>query len=332
MKRFVGIDGGGTKTDFLLIDDTGRSLATRREGSAYYLETGMDGLRRLLSSGIEQLLASTGLASGDITYAYLGIPAYGENESLLPTLDRIADDALPSARYACANDVNCGWAGALAGCDGIAVVAGTGSIAYGQFEGRSARAGGWGELFGDEGSAYWVAREALNLFSRMSDGRLRRGLLYQRIREHFATERDLEICAAVYGPPALGRRELAALSRLVADTAGEGDKDARNIFSNAASELASLVHAIRDNLEVPDGVDLPVSWCGGMLHSGGLLLPLFETALHATFRRYELRRPRLLPCAGAALYAATLAGSPLSEAAIRQLESTHAASGARIDT
>ena len=76
-------------------------------------------------------------------------------------------------RYRCGNDAVCGWAGALAGEDGINIVAGTGSIGYGEFEGRAARAGGWGELFSDEGSAHWIAREALSLFSRMSDGRRR---------------------------------------------------------------------------------------------------------------------------------------------------------------
>ena len=71
----------------------------------------------------------------------------------------------------------CSWAGSLACEDGISVIAGTGSMAYGEYEGRSARAGGWGELIGDEGSAYWIAREGMNLFSRMSDGRAPRGPL-----------------------------------------------------------------------------------------------------------------------------------------------------------
>ncbi len=59
----------------------------------------------------------------------------------------------------CGNDMVCGWAGSLACADGINVVAGTGSICYGEYQGRSARCGGWGELFSDEGSAYWIARQ-----------------------------------------------------------------------------------------------------------------------------------------------------------------------------
>lgn len=263
MRRFLGIDGGGTKTDFLLIDAAGNTLAQRREGSAYYLETGMEALRQMLVEGIRQTAASAGVAAEDVSYAFLGLPAYGENQSMLPDLDHIADEALPPGRYNCANDVKCGWAGALAAADGITIVAGTGSIAYGQLAAHSARAGGWGELFGDEGSAFWIAREALTLFSRMSDGRAPTGPLHALIREHFAVESDLEVCAAVYGPPTLGRREFAGLARLAAEAARNGDTQAMEIFSRAARELVAAVHAVRDRLEAPPEMRVPVSWCGG---------------------------------------------------------------------
>ncbi len=325
MSWFLGIDGGGTKTDFLLIDAGGNALAHRREGSAYYLETGVEALRRMLVEGIRQTLATAGLAPEDVSYAFLGLPAYGENRSMLHSLDHIADDVFPTSRYSCANDVQCGWAGSLAGVDGITIVAGTGSIAYGQLAAHSARAGGWGELFGDEGSAFWIAREALTLFSRMSDGRTPAGPLHALIRQHFRVESDLEVCAAVYGPPALGRREFAGLSRLASEAARNGDAQTMEIFSRAARELAAVVHAVRDRLQAPPEIRIPVSWCGGVLQSDGLLLPLFESALASSGRPYAPAPPRLLPCAGAALYAATLAGAPLSSQAIDKLARTHAA-------
>ena len=74
----------------------------------------------------------------------------------------------------------CGWAGALACQDGINIVASTGSIAYGEYRNRRGRAGGWGEMFGDEGSEYWVARQGLIAFARMSDLRSPKGPLYGR--------------------------------------------------------------------------------------------------------------------------------------------------------
>jgi N-acetylglucosamine kinase-like BadF-type ATPase len=320
---YLGIDGGGTKTEFVLIDDSGDViLSTRRESSAYYLEIGMQGLRELLVTTIRDMLASRSLTLNDLSFAFLGLPAYGENSTLLPQLDNILLDLLPKPRYHCANDVVCGWAGALAGEEGIAVVAGTGSIAYGELAARRARSGGWGELFGDEGSAYWLAREALALFSRMSDGRTPRGPLYSLVRRHFGIENDLDLCAKIYGPPALSRSELAALSRLAADAAQSGDASARHMFDSAAQEVAALVHAVRDALGVTPDLQVATSYCGGLLEADGPLLPRFEQALQGSGRAYDLRPPRLRPAAGAAVAAARLAGMPLSPAAVQRLENT----------
>ena len=82
------------------------------------------------------------------------------------------------------------------------LIAGTGSIAYGEFDGRTARAGGWGELFSDEGSAYWIAREGLKLFSRMSDGRSARGALYDILRQSLrAAIRSRSLCCYLREEP-----------------------------------------------------------------------------------------------------------------------------------
>lgn len=319
MKTFLGVDGGGTKTDFLLIDETGKVLAAHRGGSAYYLELGLDAVRAMMVEGIRATLARAGIGAAQLEFAFLALPAYGEDRALLPRLDSIAAEVLSADRYRCDNDVVCGWAGALAACDGVNIVAGTGSIAYGEFQTRGARAGGWGELFSDEGSAYWIAREGLTLFSRMSDGRSPKGALYGLIREHFKLQADLDVCAAVYGPPALTRSELAALAPLVARAAREGDAQARRLFERAAHELAEVVHAVRDKLAVPPGVLFPVSYSGGMFRLEGLLKPLLEAALLAGERCYEFVMPRLSPVAGAALYAAKLAGAPLSVGSVAAL-------------
>ena len=319
MKTFLGVDGGGTKTDFLLIDASGAVLASHRGGSAYYLELGLDALQAMMFAGIEATLRQAGIAADEVEYAFLGLPAYGEDRALLPRLDGIASDLLPAGRYHCGNDVVCGWAGALAAGDGINIVAGTGSIAYGEFEGRGARAGGWGELFSDEGSAYWIVREGLTLFSRMSDGRAPKTALYDLIRSHFHLQADLDVCAAVYGPPALTRSGLAALAPLVARAARQGDAGARRLFEQAAQELAAVIHAVRDQLNVPSDALLPVSYSGGMFRLEGLLKPMLEAAVGAGSRRYEFVAPRLSPVAGATLYAARLAGAALSAQSVERL-------------
>jgi N-acetylglucosamine kinase-like BadF-type ATPase len=319
VKTFLGIDGGGTKTDFLLIDATGRVLGSHQGGSAYYPETGFDGLQTMLAEGVEVTLKQGGLSLAQLEFAFIGLPAYGEDSGILPRLDRIATDVLPQKRFRCGNDMVCSWAGALAGSDGINVVAGTGSIAYGEYETLCARAGGWGELFSDEGSAHWIAREGLTLFSRMSDGRAPRSPLYELIRERFHLHADLDICAVVYGPPPLSRSKLAALAPLVARAARAGDNSARQLFEQAAQHLASIVHAVRDQLDIPLGTPLPVSYSGGMFRMEGLLKPMLEAALSSGDRCYHFVAPRLSPVAGAALYAAKLAHSVLTEDSLTEL-------------
>jgi N-acetylglucosamine kinase-like BadF-type ATPase len=319
VRTYLGVDGGGSKTCFLLIDESGQILAEHREGPAYYLEIGLPALEAMLARGIAETLTRGGIEVSDLTFAFLGLPAYGEDSMLLATLDAAPAAALPGGRYRCGNDMICGWAGALAGEDGINIVAGTGSIAYGEYAGASARGGGWGELFGDEGSAYWLAREGLRLFSCMSDGRAARGALYSLVRRYFGLSEDLDLCGAIYGKSLAQRSNFAQLSKLVAEAAGAGDPEARALFAQAAAELADIVQAVRLNLRVPPRLELPVSYSGGLFEQRDLLLEPFAAALARSTRPYRLLPARLPPEAGAALQAARLCQSPLDAAAIAAL-------------
>jgi len=327
VKTYLGVDGGGSKTRFLLIDEEGKVLGAHAAGPAYHLEIGLEALERMLAQGIKRTLQEGGIATTGVTFAFLGLPAYGEDRGVQAKLDDAPAAALPRGSYRCGNDMVCGWAGALAGADGINIVAGTGSIAYGEYAGRSARAGGWGELFGDEGSAYWLARAGLQLFSRMSDGRSPHGALHGILRRHFALEDDLDLCAALYGKSTSQRSQLAQLSRLVAEAASAGDAEARALFARAITELADMVDAVRDRLLVPAELDVPLSYSGGLFQLRELLLAPFEAALNIRARKYRLAAARLPPDAGAALYAAKLAGAPLAARSIAALEAQLTAAG-----
>jgi len=327
VKTFLGVDGGGSKTRFLLIDEHGKVLGTDSAGSAYHLEIGFEALEAMLAHGIANTLQQAGMTPAELSFTFLGLPAYGEDRSLQARLDAAPAAALPGGRYRCGNDMVCGWAGALAGSHGINIVAGTGSIAYGEYGGRSARAGGWGELFSDEGSAHWLAREGLRLFARMSDGRSPRGPLHGILRRHFSLEYDLDLCAAIYGKSTAQRSQLAQLSRLVAEAASAGDPAARALFTQAVTELADIVDAVRDQLQVPAELELPLSYSGGLFQLRELLLQPFVAALAARARRYQLSAARLPPDGGAALHAARLAGAPLSARSIAALEAQLASRG-----
>jgi N-acetylglucosamine kinase-like BadF-type ATPase len=315
---FLGVDGGGSKTAFVLVAGDGTVLASHEAGSAYYPETGLEAVRVMLHAGVAALLGQAGLAAAAVTSAFFGLPMHGEDDQT-PLLDRLPEGLLPVGRHACGNDMLCGWAGSLGGEDGINIVAGTGSIGYGEIGARRARCGGWGELFSDEGSAYWIAREGLALFSRMSDGRAEKGPWYAILRAQLGSRADLELATWVMRELGGDRSRIAALARLVHEAAVEGDAQATAIFAAAGSELARIAIAIRRQLGVPDGLDVRVSYSGGVFASGDAVTAPFRGALAASGMRFTLVRPRFAPAIGAALYAARLAGRPLAADALARL-------------
>ena len=304
---FLGVDGGGTKTRFALLDQ--RTLVAEATlGTSYHPEVGIDGVRGVLTAGIREVLDKAGINATQIAFAFFGLPAYGEDSAIVPALDALPRSILGRDRCAVDNDMVCGWAGSLGAEDGINIVAGTGSIGYGQRQGRGARAGGWGETFSDEGSAYWIAVQGLNAYSRMSDGRQPKGPLHALINEALEVELDLDVCARIYGEQARSRGEVAQLSVVVARAAEAGDPAARDIFVRAGQALAEIADAIRRNLGFGTEEIVPLSYSGGAFAAGERLLSPFHQALKAFHARFELRSPRFEPHYGAALYAAKLAG------------------------
>ena len=322
---FLGVDGGGTKTAFALVDAHGAVLAMHEEKSAYHLEVGMEQVAAMLARGCTAVLSGAGVAPDDLAFAFFGLPAYGEDRAVQAQFDALPRAILGHDRYQCGNDMVCSWAGSLACSDGISVIAGTGSMAYGEYLGQRARAGGWGELFSDEGSAYWIARAGLTLFSRMSDGRTPRGPLYALVRERFELADDLDICAVIYSAQYAERSRVAQLARLVSDAAVLGDSQAAAILDAAANELADMVDAVRGTLGVAPYVPLPVSYTGGLFASPSPLLAPFTRALAERVLPYRLQPPALAPVLGAALYAAHAAGQALGVAACQRLTDFHAA-------
>ena len=301
---YLGVDGGGTKTRFALVDAADRLLAECQLGTTYHPQVGMDGVRHILGDGIAQVLALAEATPADIGMAFFGLPAFGEDSQATLALEQIPGEVLGHTRYACDNDMVCGWAGSLACADGINIIAGTGSMGYGRRGDASARAGGWGEAFSDEGSAYWIAVQGLNAFSRMSDGRLPRGPLYDILRAHFQLgAHDLDLCAHVYGEGKGTRGDLAQLSPQVSRAAEAGDAVAAGIFVRAAQELAAIAEALRVTLGFAAGETVPLSWSGGAFSAGAVLMAPFEAALMAASPDFALRTPQHAPHYGAAMLA-----------------------------
>jgi N-acetylglucosamine kinase-like BadF-type ATPase len=314
---FLGVDGGGTKTRFILVDGDGKLAAADEGPTSDHLQVGIDGVRDVLAGGVAALFREAGKDGSSIAYAFFGLPAYGEDSAAQVLLDGLPEPLLGHRRYRCGNDMICAWAGSLGGEDGINIVAGTGSIGYGERKGRSARAGGWGEIFGDEGSAYWIAAQGLNIFTRMSDGRLPQGPLHASLRRHLGLDADLDLCAKLANAPS--RRAIAAMAELVARAARDGDIEAMRVFDDAARELAAIIEALRQALQFELGECVCVSYSGGVFNAGELILAPLRHHIERYSKTYELKTPMLAPSLGAAIYAARVVAQPLSPAAIERL-------------
>jgi N-acetylglucosamine kinase-like BadF-type ATPase len=147
---------------------------------------------------------------------------------------------------------------------GLALVAGTGSIAYGQTpEGRTARAGGWGYLLGDEGSAYALVLAALRAVARAADGRSSPTCLTENFLRKLGLNQPQQLIPELYGG-GWDRASLAALAPLVFAAADAGDSSALALIEQGALDLAAMVSAVACQLEF-DRRAVPLALAGGVL-------------------------------------------------------------------
>ncbi|WP_218017233.1 N-acetylglucosamine kinase [Rhodococcus marinonascens] len=323
MALFLGVDGGGSKTAFVLLDDAARIVAETQGPSCYYFTSGIDLVSTVLADGITRITAEAEVSTQEIDYAFFGLPSYGEASADIAVLESIPKALLGHDRYTCDNDMIGGWAGSLGGADGINIISGTGSMTYGERHGTGYRAGGWGELFGDEGSAYWVAVRGLNAFSRMSDGRLPRGPLYDVVKERVGIGSDLDLIGAVVDDWGGRRSAIADLSKTVVEADARGDRIAAGILVDACHELAHLVDATRVQLGYGGEEPVPVSYSGGMFTAPAYLTG-FTAALDALGAQYRLRAPLFGPGIGSALYAMKKHGVTLPSPSLAHLHQAHA--------
>jgi len=318
MARYLGADGGGSKTAFALIDDAGLVIARATAPTSYYFNDGFEIVEKSLAQGVTDICTQAGITPADIDAAFFGLPGYGEASGDIEALDAVPAGVLGHDRYSCDNDMVCGWAGSLAGEDGINVISGTGSMTYGERQGVGHRVGGWGELFGDEGSAYWIAAQGLNAFSRMSDGRLAPGPLHALMKERLEVAGDLDVVSLVIDTWKGNRSKIAALATTVCQAAEIGDEASARILAAAVDELVALIDTTRTLVAFTDNETVPVSYSGGMFSNDGFLSQ-FVTAMEGAPAKYDLLRPRLDPAVGGALYAAKRSGRPLSPDAVQHL-------------
>lgn len=305
---FLAVDGGATKTDFILCNETGQLLAQTLSTGCNILQMDDSEFCSVLGDGIKRTCSAGGISPAELEAAALGLPAWGEAPMAEDRIRALLPSLFGSLPIRCVNDAAAAFYGALGGEAGIQIVSGTGSIGYGQDpRGQSARVGGWSGSFCDEGSCHWIGRQLAGYFTRQADGRLPRTPLYQIVREAFSLAEDLHFCYHLnYVFPA-SRAQMARLQLLCLKAYEEGDPYAAAIYRQAAGELVSLVRALLGRLCFSTGEKIPVSYSGGLFRSGECILAPFREELSTL--PVLLTTPIASPAAGAALLAVRIVDS-----------------------
>ena len=301
MRYYCGIDGGGTKTAVLLTDEAGHELASSQTTGSSWIALGEKGVADLYKAEIDKCLKQAGGQRSELAGIAAGVPCFGENlqaDETIKTLMKERFEAVPV--YLC-NDAEVGWAGSLGLKPGINIVAGTGSIAYGQnSRGESVRCGGWSTHFGDEGSCYWLGRKAVELFAKEMDGRAEKGALYEIIMDEFKPERPEDFVNMAEIEYSHDRSRVASLQKYLLMAAKAGDDSARSLYLAAADELGLMALAAARRIQIP-GEQLGVSVSGGILHAREFFFERFNEWIERFGGYYK--EAEMTPVQGAALLA-----------------------------
>ncbi len=261
----LGIDVGGTNSVCLLADHTGHVIATGRGRGANLHAAGEAGLEKALQRVISTAMA--GLSPNEAKEARPAAVALGvagvDREREAAVVRGIMQRLGYSSGVVVVNDALIALVAGAGNGPGIAIISGTGSIAYGRnARNVAARAGGWGHIIGDEGSRYWIGREALAAVMRASDGRGPATALTREILTHFNVDDESRLPRIVYDRE-MPRMRVAALGPLVQRVVEQGDAVTTRILERAADELVLAARSVAAQLEMR-GDEFTVYLAGGV--------------------------------------------------------------------
>ena len=308
MAYFLGVDGGATSTACAICDADGRILGVGDGGpSNHILAPGGEArARTALETALGAAEAAAGLHRVEFDSAYFGMTGINRNTEQARMFERVVSGSLTTRIMHIDNDASAALAGALACRPGVIVIAGTGSVAFGRDpSGREARVGGWGYLFGDEGSAFAIGLAGVRAALRARDGTDRPTVLETQIPTRFG--KSLGEIPILYYQDLVPRAAIAALAPVVTDAAATRDAVAVALVEEAARALAGVAAAVMTRLTWPDGI-VPLAPVGGVFKAGRVMLDPLKSALTARVPGAVLVPPRFVPVVGALLLALAAAG------------------------
>ncbi|MCU1605567.1 MAG: N-acetylglucosamine kinaselike protein [Modestobacter sp.] len=300
----VGIDGGGTKTELIAADSRGQFLGRHLAGPSNLHRLGVQEVSREIESQVRSLVAAHDDPDVLVAACLSGI----DTDAMQVELTRELRSREPRWTWLVDNDATAAWWGAFGGRrPGVVTIAGTGAVSYARSGARTARAGGWGALLGDEGSGYSVGRAAIIAVLRAADGLGPATAL----REALLGELQLAECHELidHVHVQMSFTDVAALAPLVVGVAQDGDSVAEAVVRRAADALVELADAAATRVgddEVPVPVD--AAFVGGLAHSPYVRHVLRERLAGSQVCRWV--EPAATAAVGAVLLGASRLGLP----------------------
>lgn len=294
MPYYLGIDGGGTKTTCAVGNETAL-LATATAGASNIVRVGETQTRDSLHRSVKQACAAAGISAEQVERTCIGGSGAARPE-LARVVRQLLAEVLPTP-IDVVGDMEIALDAAFDTGAGVIVIAGTGSIAYGRDrQGRTLRAGGWGFEIGDEGSAHWIGRAAVNAVLRASDrsdAAAQSDLANALFKSWKVTSlSDLARAANSIPPP-----DFSALFRAVV---ASHDEVAMQVLSRAGSELAEVAAVVMSRLFSKDQTgSVPVAMTGGVFRHAEIVRQIFYNELRRLDGRAQINSQVVDPVEGA---------------------------------
>lgn len=292
----MGIDGGGSGIRIVIVTPD-LAICGQSEGpTANPGIVGAETAAATIQQTMRAALDAAGLAADQIAAVGIGIAGAAAYHSA-DWLHRVVAAMTPQARIVPSADYEIALVGALGQREGVLILAGTGSLAYGvNAAGQTALVGGWGYLLDDAGGGYWLGVRALEAVARAADGRGPATTLTPALLAALALRQAQDLIAWLYRADAPRTREIAQLAPLVLDQAEAGDPVAQGIVAKAGDELALAAQTVIRRLDMHAP---PIAFAGSLLTGDNPLSRALCTALGLA----ALPAPRYPPAIGAALLA-----------------------------
>ena len=306
MGVILAIDGGGTHTRCMAINLSGEVLGTGTGGASNHLLVDKAVVRSSLDDAIRMASGEAGIHAADVECVSAGLAGVDFDGTGADEMEVLFRE-FGFTNAIISGDMVTAHAGALAGSPGVLALAGTGSSVLGiGDDGTRIKVGGWGPIFGDEGSGYRIGGSALRAAARDFDGRGPRTDLTRMITNDLGIRDFKESIEAVYLDE-MQPREVAELSKVVNRVARDGDEVAIGILQTAGKELAECVAAAIRRVASANG-SIKVSFQGSVITSCELMRESFCRALTDTFPAASVIPPRFSPVIGAYLLGLTALG------------------------